>query len=312
MTQETTCITVLMGGPDREREISLLSGEAVATALEAAPEFRVVRRVIDAPELEELRAMLKEDGCDIVFPVLHGPWGEGGALQELLRTLAMPYVGSGPEAARRGMDKLASKMFASRLGIPTPPAREIIPGDALDLDPPVVVKPTNDGSSIGVRMCRTDQELKDAITELTPLHSRLMCERLIEGRELTVSILGNTTLPAVEILPSEGFYDFEAKYRRNDTTYTVDPPLEKEISRTIARWSMELAGVMGLRDLCRVDWLLDGDQPWLLEVNTMPGMTSHSLLPQAAAAKGIDMTQLCSIAVNQALQRAQRTSQPKA
>ena len=312
MTQETTCITVLMGGPDREREISLLSGEAVATALEAAPEFRVVRRVIDAPECEELRAMLKEDACDIVFPVLHGPWGEGGALQDLLRTLAVPYVGSGPEASRRGMDKLASKIFASRLGIPTPPAREIIPGDPLDLDPPVVVKPTNDGSSIGVRMCRTDQELQDAITELSPLHPRLMCERLIEGRELTVSILGNTTLPAVEILPSEGFYDFEAKYRRTDTTYTVDPPLDKEISRTIARWSMELAGVMGLRDLCRVDWLLDGDQPWLLEVNTMPGMTSHSLLPQAAAAKGIDMTQLCSIAVNQALQRAQRTSQPKA
>ena len=312
MTQETTCITVLMGGPDREREISMLSGEAVATALEAAPEFRVVRRVIDAPECEELRAMLKEDACDIVFPVLHGPWGEGGALQDLLRTLAVPYVGSGPEASRRGMDKLASKIFASRLGIPTPPAREIIPGDPLDLDPPVVVKPTNDGSSIGVRMCRTDQELQDAITELSPLHPRLMCERLIEGRELTVSILGNTTLPAVEILPSEGFYDFEAKYRRTDTTYTVDPPLDKEISRTIARWSMELAGVMGLRDLCRVDWLLDGDQPWLLEVNTMPGMTSHSLLPQAAAAKGIDMTQLCSIAVNQALQRAQRTSQPKA
>ena len=309
MTQETTCITVLMGGPDREREISLLSGEAVATALEAAPEFRVVRRVIDAPECEELRAMLKEDACDIVFPVLHGPWGEGGALQDLLRTLAVPYVGSGPEASRRGMDKLASKIFASRLGIPTPPAREIIPGDPLDLDPPVVVKPTNDGSSIGVRMCRTDQELQDAITELSPLHPRLMCERLIEGRELTVSILGNTTLPAVEILPSEGFYDFEAKYRRTDTTYTVDPPLDKEISRTIARWSMELAGVMGLRDLCRVDWLLDGDQPWLLEVNTMPGMTSHSLLPQAAASKGIDMTQLCSIAVNQALQRAQRTSQ---
>jgi D-alanine-D-alanine ligase len=138
-----------------------------------------------------------------------------------------------------------------------------------------------------------------------------MCERLIEGRELTISILGNTTLPAVEILPSEGFYDFDAKYRRDDTTYTVDPPLEKDVARTLARWSMELAGVMGLRDLCRVDWLLDGNDPWLLEVNTMPGMTSHSLLPQAAAAKGIDMTELCSIAVGNALQRAGIAPQPK-
>ena len=304
MTSEYTRVTVLMGGPDGEREVSLESGEQVAKALQAHDHIHVCRRVIDRPELAELKAIFDEDDAHVVFPVLHGPWGEGGPLQRMLHTIGIPFVGSRHDAAERAMDKMVAKTYAAQCGIPTPIAHEVGSEGQCDLDPPVVVKPTDEGSSLGVRICKSCQEIDEAIAELKGSHSRLMCERFIEGRELTVGILGNDALPIIEIQPTDGFYDYQAKYLCHDTEYLVNPPLDARLAAQIQEWSQVITRAMGVEDLARVDWLLEGENLWFLEVNTIPGMTSHSLLPMAAAELGLDMAALCARAVERVVKRA--------
>lgn len=301
---DKACVTVLMGGPDAERAVSLDSGTRVAEALEADERLQVVRRVVDRPDESELRAMLIEDGADVVFPVLHGIWGEGGPLQSMLQSIGVPYVGSGPQAAQKAMHKLRTKSLALEHGIPTPPARAVMPDQPVDLKPPLVVKPIEEGSSVGVYICFEPDEVTEAVAKLSTTHPHIMCERYIKGRELTIGILGDEPLVPIEIKPHEGVYDYESKYERNDTGYEIDPPLSDELRSRLASWSAEISRLLGVRDLARVDWRVDGEEAWLLEVNTMPGMTSHSLLPKAAAAGGIDMTPLCVGLVDRALARS--------
>jgi len=292
-----------MGGPDRERDVSLDSGNQVALALESDERFTVIRRIIDAPGVEELRVLLEEDAADVVFPVLHGPWGEGGPLQCMLETIGIPFVGSSSTAARRAMDKLATKAVAAECGIPTPLAHEIGPTGLVEVPPPLVIKPAEEGSSFGVRICRSPAESSRAIAELQQEHPRLMCEAFVHGRELTVGVLNEEALPIIEITPGDGFYDYQAKYHRDDTEYVVNPPLDSKLAAQIQAWSLEITRALGVSDLARVDWLLDDSAPWFLEVNTIPGMTSHSLLPMAAAENGLDMAALCSRTVLGALRR---------
>lgn len=291
-------ISVLMGGPDAEREVSLRSGDRVAAALETFPDLRVERHVIDRPDDPTLRDLLDRTDPDVVFPVLHGPWGEGGPLQELLVAIGRPFVGCGPASAALAMDKIATKRRATELGIPTPQATPIDGHTPPPLEMPFVIKPVDEGSSVGVRVVERADQCSEVLQELRSHHDHLMAETWISGRELTVGIVGDRVLPVIEILPAEGFYDFEAKYQRDDTRYELSPSLPPGLGDRLAAWSRTIHDGIGARDLSRVDWLLgtapDGaPEPWFLEVNTLPGMTDHSLVPMAAEAIGLPMPALC-------------------
>ncbi len=308
-------VTVLMGGPDAERPVSLDSGGRVAEALRETVGLDVSELVIDRPSVRSLRTSLDATGTDIVFPVLHGPWGEGGVLQRMLEEIDIPFVGSGSAAAEAAMDKMRTKSIARAAGVPTPPACLVGEDGSIDLDPPFVIKPTDEGSSVGVRLVRDPAEAGDVIAELRSKHATLMAERYVAGRELTVSVLDGEALPPVEIEPAEGFYDYEAKYLRNDTRYTVSPPLPPGVESRMASHAVEIFDALGCRDLARVDWLIEdggddstGVEPgiWMLEVNTIPGMTAHSLAPMAAAARGIHLPSLCRRMVDAAAARARR------
>ena len=293
-------VLVLAGGPDAERVISLQSGRAVAAALREAG-HAVEFREIDTPDADALRAMEGE----VVFPVLHGVWGEGGALQSLLASdPARPFVGCGPVAARLAMDKLATKIAAGRAGVCTPAAGVVRPqDDRCCVGLPAVVKPVHEGSSVGLHLC-ADEDAWDAAlgairADRTP--GRVyMAEAMVRGRELTVGIVedgqgGFLDLPLVEIVSSSGVYDYDAKYTRGDTRYIVGPDLDEGLREEIVLSARRVAEGVGVRHLSRVDFLLDGEgTPWLLEINTMPGFTATSLLPKAAEAVGIGLPDLVS------------------
>lgn len=299
-------VAVLMGGPDAEHEVSLASGTRVADALEALGRHEVSRHVVLRPDAATLRSL----AADVVFPVLHGAFGEGGPLQDALEAAGLPYVGSEPAAARLGMDKVASKRIARACGVPTPEWIDPCLEPPGRLEPPVVVKPVDEGSSVGVRLCTTPAEVEEAVRASSD--RRLMVERLVAGRELTVGLVCGEVLPIVEILPATGFYDYEAKYRRDDTRYHVEPPLDPEHAEACRRHARGIWQALGCRDLARVDFMLDADGPWFLEVNTMPGMTDHSLLPMAAERAGLPMPELCGVLVGAALARGEAASTPAA
>jgi D-alanine-D-alanine ligase len=302
-------VLVLMGGPGAERAVSLESGRAVADALRACRRFGVVDCIIDAPGLDELAALA--EGCDAVFPVLHGQWGEGGALQDLLEDLALPYVGSRPRPARLAMDKLAAKTILADEGVRTPPAQRLDEGDRCTLVPPIVLKPIDDGSSVDLRICRNAAAIDRARAELHPKRGRLLAESYIAGRELTVGIIGGEVLPLIEITPAVEFYDYEAKYVRPDTRYALQPDVPSMAARQMQAWSLMAFRRLGCRDIARVDFMLDEHGPWFLEINTMPGFTSHSLVPMAARHAGVEMPELCARLAQTALERG-RALRPSA
>ena len=300
-------VLVLMGGPDAEHDVSIMSGGEVAQALRDSGHFEVVERVIDRAMVEDLRWC----SADVVFPVLHGPWGEGGPLQEILDQLELPYVGSAPQAASLAMDKLATKRLLADVGIPTPLAARLEATDVCPLDPPLVLKPIDDGSSVDVAICLDDDAVDKARARLHARRCALMAERYIAGREITVGIVGNEALPLLEITPGEpaepddtvAFYDYAAKYLRQDTRYAVNPDLPGDVAERCARYAMLAFQKLRCRDVARVDFMLDSRGPWFLEINTMPGFTAHSLVPMAAAHTGLDMAGLCTTLVNAALAR---------
>lgn len=294
MKQQT--VLVLGGGPDAEREVSLKSASRVAAGLRAAGNYAVEERTIDAISASELRAL----PGDAIFPVLHGPFGEGGPMQDLLEQDGRPYVGCGPGAARLAMDKLATKMIAAQGGALTARACAFNPRDVgLPIPLPVVVKPVFEGSTIGLFVCRTEAQWRRAHEETARAGRPAMIEAFVTGREITVGALERegrlTALPIIEITPAEGLYDYEAKYTRDDTTYALNPSLPGRASAQASEAAIRLAESIGVRHLARADFIVDPQgRAWLLEINTMPGMTDHSLVPKAAAASGMDMGALCS------------------
>lgn len=313
-----TRVLVLGAGPDAEREVSIASATAVHAACSAA-RLDATLLLIDRPTIEQISAW----ETDVVFPVLHGPYGEGGEIQSLLAQARLPFVGSGFRAARLAMDKLATKLIAARLSIPTPDACVLdavgvlaasdtgrAPSCPLAL--PVVVKPVAEGSSVGLHICHDPDQWRTAMAgvarDLAAHPGRAyMIERFTPGRELTASVLGDgsgklTALPLIEIAPKGGVYDYDAKYQRTDTVYTVGPDLPDTIVSGIQGHALTLCEALGVRHLARVDFLLGDDGRWsLLEVNTMPGFTATSLLPKAAAAAGLPMPRLCAQLVGMAL-----------
>ena len=293
-------VTVLMGGPDGERDVSLASGQAVAAAL-ADADFAVHALTIDTLTAEQMQDV----AGDVFFPVIHGPWGEGGPLQEILEADGRPYVGSGPHAARCCMHKHHTKQLASGLDIATPDWQWCVDRDTpITMTPPAVVKPAADGSSLGLHLCDTSDEILLAVDSVFSTHDEVLIERRIDGRELTVGMVLGEPLPIIEIQPCHGVYDYAAKYDRSDTAYIVNPTLEWSLARTLQQSAQRLCQEAGVRDLARVDFLLDDAGAWLLEVNTMPGFTGQSLLPKAAAAAGRPMPDLCRALVTAAIERS--------
>ncbi len=289
-------VAVLMGGPDAERDVSIASGTAIADALETLGEFRAARHIIGRPRIEDLT----EFAADVVFPALHGPFGEGGVLQELLQDAGICFVGSNAKTSALAMDKIATKQLASSLGMRTPAWSSVGAGQSCDIEPPLMLKPVADGSSVDMRLCRTTEEVSKGIRDLSH-RSSLMAESLVSGREVTVSVLEDEALPVLEIVPATGFYDYSAKYDRNDTRYVIDPDIDcRDLCQEQA---LQLCRSMGVRDLARVDYIIDDSGPWLLEVNTMPGFTTHSLFPMAAKAHGLDLPSLLSRLVLAAARR---------
>lgn len=298
-------VLVLGGGPDAEREVSLVSSKFVAEALQRGGEFDVNYQIIDRANLQQLRAL----AGDVVFPVLHGGWGEGGPLQDLLDQDRRPYVGCRGQAARVAMDKMATKLVAASLGIPTKRACVINGRDhGCPIELPVVVKPVHEGSSVGVHICRTSPEWLTAIAAALrdmqehPRRVYMVEQGVLGGSELTVGVFDGKALLPIQIKPAVEFYDYEAKYQRNDTQYLVDPLLPAGVKATIQRHAEDLFRAMGCRHLSRIDFLLDREgMPWLLEVNTLPGFTDHSLFPMAAKQAGMPMEKLCSQLVHLAI-----------
>jgi D-alanine-D-alanine ligase len=291
-------VVVLMGGPDAERGVSIHSGTAVTKALQTCGEYSVTSIVIDTVTTDDLRTM----SADVFFPVLHGPYGEGGLLQQTLEETQIPFVGSGSSVSECAMHKIRTKEIAKSAGIQTPTWCEVTKEKPCTLVTPYILKPIDEGSSIDLAICKTPEEALRESNRLLSRRPTLLAESYIDGRELTVGIIDGIPLPIFEILPPEDLrtYDYSAKYERDDTIYLPDPFLPEN---DCVEQAMKLYELLGVRDIARVDFLLDACGSWMLELNTMPGFTDHSLVPMAADYAGMSMPTLCTKLVHCALRR---------
>jgi D-alanine-D-alanine ligase len=279
-------LVVLKGGPGAEREVSLRSGAAVAKALRSAG------AIVEEIELEGREVMIPE-GTELVFNLIHGTFGEDGGLQALLDRLGIPYTGEGAEGSRIAFDKILTKRALVRAAVPTPRFEVLGPQGNPALPLPVVIKAPRQGSSVGVHPVRDPSGIPAALADCLIHGNEILVEEMIEGRELTVGVLGDQPLPVVEIRPGEGFYDYANKYTKGATEYLVPAPLSEEETAAVQRVALEAVRALGLCVYSRVDVLLGKDGPTVLEINTIPGMTETSLLPKAAEAAGIPFARLC-------------------
>lgn len=285
-------VAVVMGGDAAEREVSLKSGAAVLQSLQQAGVDAVG---IDAAD--DLLGQLQAQRIDRVFNVLHGRGGEDGQLQGLLEFMGLPYTGSGVLASALSMDKVMTKLIWQRLGLPTPEFRMLSANTQWDeviaaMDT-VVVKPVREGSSIGMSVVSSATDLQAAFETASKFDSEVMAEQYITGSELSISILGDVALPAIELRTTHRFYDYDAKYVANDTQYLCPAPLDADAAGALGELSLQAFTALGCSGWGRVDVMRDQDGSfWLLEVNTVPGMTDHSLVPMAARANGLDFTAL--------------------
>lgn len=286
-------VAVLMGGKAAEREISLRSGQAVTDAL--------VRQGIDATacdvsSIDELTDIALN--YDRAFIALHGRWGEDGTVQAILDDLDLPYTGSGMAASAIAMDKLRTKWMWQGAGLPTPKfiwVSESLPFDQakFDIPFPVIVKPSHEGSSIGMRKVNVLDELSEAVAFAQQYDSEVLIEQWVTGSEYTVAVLNGEALPLIQLKTSHEFYDFEAKYQSNDTQYICPCGLPAELEEKIQTIALEAFKVVGAKTWGRVDVMLDeNNTPWLIELNSVPGMTDHSLVPMAASETGRSFEQL--------------------
>ncbi|MEQ1556980.1 MAG: D-alanine--D-alanine ligase [Gallionella sp.] len=286
-------VAVLFGGQSAEREVSLKSGAAVLAAL--------LRSGVDAHAFDPAERNLQElqdQGFDRAFIALHGRFGEDGTVQGALELLGIPYTGSGVLASALGMDKWRSKLVWQAAGLPIPKFQMLKADfDAIDvvknLGLPLFVKPACEGSSVGISKVKTVGELAAAYAEAARHDSLVIAESFVGGGEFTAAILGDTALPVIRIVPANEFYDFEAKYLRDDTRYLCPCELtaaQESEMQSLAKQAFALIGGQGWG---RVDFLMSEDgKPYVLEANTSPGMTDHSLVPMAARHAGISFEQL--------------------
>ena len=298
-------VAVLLGGKSAEREVSLDSGTAVLEAL--------VRSGINAEAFDpQERSVTELVNYDRAFVVLHGRGGEDGQIQGALEWLNIPYTGTGVQGSAIGMDKVKTKQVWQGSELPTAPyrivtknsnAQEIV--SALDL--PLIIKPVHEGSSIGMSKVEKVEDFADAIAKATEHDAVVMAEKWITGREFTIVILNGQALPVIRLQPPEdvAFYDYEAKYQRNDVEYGIPCGLSESEEKELQALALHAFQAVGASGWGRIDAMQDEQGKfWLLEVNTVPGMTSHSLVPKAAAAIGYSFDTLCVAILEQTLNGA--------
>lgn len=282
-------IGVLMGGLSEERDISLKTGGAVLKALKDSGYDAVgIDAGTDLPE------RLRRRKVEVAFIALHGTYGEDGCVQGLLEVMGIPYTGSGVRASSVAMDKVASKKIFAFSGISTPGFCEVpADGRVTGLRLPVIVKPSTQGSAIGVTVVRKKAALKEAVKEARRHSGDVFAEEFIEGPELTVAVFEGRAFPVIEIRPKEGLYDYRAKYTPGLTDFLVPAPLRKGTEKRVVAEALAAYSALGCSGAARVDIMLGAeDKPFVLEVNTIPGMTETSLLPKAAAAAGMSYRDL--------------------
>jgi D-alanine-D-alanine ligase len=290
-------VTVLAGGPSAEREISLASGGAVADALRRRGHDVFLADV--GPD--DLHAL--DHPADVVFPALHGSFGEDGTIQRIMEERGIRFVGSGSEASATAIDKVATKRVAAEIGVPTPAFEVVTPPAVPRLPVPVVVKPIAEGSSVGTSIVRDASRLAEAIAAAAKNGGRALVEQFVPGDELTIGFLGSQTLPPIRIKPRRDFYDFAAKYQDQRTEYLFETGFSDALLERAAALSRAVFAALGCRHLSRVDWIVGPDERvWFLEVNTIPGFTSHSLVPKAAAKIGIPFDELVERLVRMAME----------
>lgn len=299
-------IGVIAGGISSERDISLLTGEGICKAL--------IDKGYKASFIDFNGDIsgITDSNMSIAFVALHGKYGEDGTMQGLLELMKIPYTGSGVLSSALAMDKIYTKKIFQAENIPTPPSLALYQEKALDynqimlyvqnsIEYPVIVKPNRGGSTIGVTIVDSSENLKDAVKAAFKFDNAVLIEKFIKGRLLTTGIIGMQPwpLPIIEIKPKSGFYDYDAKYTSGLTEYIVPAPLNKKLAENIADISVKCHEILGCSALSRVDLIMDDrENIYFLEVNTIPGMTPTSLVPKAAAASGIDFNELAEIILN--------------
>ena len=298
MANKKLKVAVLAGGIGAERDVSLQSGRCVAQALKEAG-FCVVTADIRPDDLE----ILRDRSIDVFFPALHGKFGEDGQLQQILEDRSLLYTGSGSIASKLAFDKMASKELFEDVGVAVPNAVEFRPESHADLlqqqlcqfTDKYVVKPVREGSSVGVHIVSSPDEALEVALDIYDRFGDCMIEEFIPGREVTVGILREKTLPIIEIRAHSAFYDYHAKYVDEQTEFLFDTLTDLSVATAINRAAMDCFTALGCRHFARVDFILGDDgTAYVLELNTIPGFTSHSLLPKAAARAGLPMSDLCA------------------
>jgi len=306
--QKNKKIGVLAGGISSEREISLKTGKNIFESLKKSG-YNTVFIDMKKDFLDKVSSV------DIAFLALHGRYGEDGTVQGLLELLKIPYTGSGVLSSAVVLDKILSKKIFLSENIPTPPFTELDLGRSMfDIDIlkrniikstgyPLVIKPNSEGSTIGIMTIYDESQLEDGIRKAVEYDKKILIEKYIKGRELTVGIIGlePVGLPVIEIKPKSGFFDFESKYTRNFTEYIVPAEIDVKTAESIMEISLNCHNMLGCSGISRVDFILDSSNiPYVLEINTMPGMTSTSLVPMAADAAGISFDFLVEIILDSA------------
>jgi len=300
-------IAVLMGGPGSERDVSLATGHGVSKALRS-----LGADVVEVDVHDENFALPKD--VDLAFITIHGTFGEDGQLQEILEERGVPYTGDGVEASRAAFDKILSKEKFREYDVVTPEWEVIEAGQRPTISVPLVVKPARQGSTVGVVIVKDASELDSAMAEAAKYDRKLLIEKFVSGRELTIGILGDLALPILEIIPKGGFYDFNNKYpflnpqAGGAAEHVCPAKIDPNKTKQIQKQALHAFRALGLVVYGRVDVLLpDSGNPFVLEVNTIPGMTEASLLPEAAAAAGINYVDLCARIIALSRARAERS-----
>ncbi|TAM60202.1 D-alanine--D-alanine ligase [bacterium] len=297
-------VAVLMGGPSSEREVSIATGTGVLQALRSLG-YQAESFDFDARVVEALRAYAP----DVVFNALHGLGGEDGHAQAILEWMGLPYTGSGVQGCAMSMDKHITKKLLAAEGLPTP-AWDVfdLRGGTLPLLPglnlPLVVKPVDEGSSVGVAVVRTHDQWKEAMIAFSERYARVLVEEYVAGREFSVPVLFDEVLPVVEIVAEDTFYTYDAKYKPGGSHHVIPAPLSEELTARLKMLALSTHRLLGLRDYSRTDILLSREgRPYILETNTLPGLTPTSILPDAARSVGIAYETLVDRLVHAALDR---------
>ena len=298
---------MLMGGPGSERDVSLATGRGVSKALRS-----LGIEVVEVDVRDENFQL--PGGVDVAFNCIHGTFGEDGQIQKILEDRGVSYTGDGVEESRIAFDKILSKEKFLERGVVTPESEVIDAGQRPKMSVPLVVKPARQGSTVGIVIVKNENELNGALKEAAKFDRKLLIEKFVSGRELTIGILGDQALPILEIIPKGGFYDFNTKYpflnpqAGASAVHVCPAKIDNTLTKKIQELALAAFRALGLVVYGRVDVLLsDKDEPFVLEVNTIPGMTEASLLPEAAAAAGISYPDLCLRIIELSREREERS-----